>query len=79
MAAIRIGFPFPSFRSQKTADPALHAHVHVDVCCFEMAAPGGIGATAFDEGTWYHEILEDGLALSYRVRADRDAVFFFLG
>ena len=33
-----------------------------------MSAPGGIGANAFDEGTWYHEILEDGLALSYRVR-----------
>jgi hypothetical protein len=31
-------------------------------------AYGGIGANAFDEGTWYHEILEDGLALSYRVR-----------
>lgn len=36
-----------------------------------MAAPGGIGANAFDEGTWYHEILEDGLALSYRVRVLR--------
>jgi len=29
----------------------------------------GIGAEAFAKGTWYHELLEDGLALSYRVRA----------
>lgn len=33
-----------------------------------MATPGGIGANVFDEGNWYHEILEDGLAISYRVR-----------
>ena len=31
----------------------------------------GIGAEAFAKGTWYHELLEDGLALSYRVRARR--------
>jgi len=27
------------------------------------------GAETFAEGNWYHELLEDGLALSYRVRA----------
>ena len=26
------------------------------------------GAETFAEGNWYHELLEDGLALSYRVR-----------
>ena len=34
-----------------------------------MANTGGIGANVFDNGNWYHEILEDGLAISYRVRA----------
>jgi len=29
------------------------------------------GAEAFAEGNWYHELLEDGLALSYRVRGAR--------
>ena len=42
-----------------------------------MSAPGGIGANAFDEGTWYHEILEDGLALSYRVRVLSAPVIVF--
>ena len=32
----------------------------------------GIGAEAFAEGNWYHELLEDGLALSYRVRVRTD-------
>ena len=36
-----------------------------------MANTGGIGANVFDNGNWYHEILEDGLAISYRVRPDR--------
>ena len=44
-----------------------------------MSAPGGIGANAFDEGTWYHEILEDGLALSYRVRVLSAPVIVFSG
>jgi len=31
------------------------------------------GAETFAEGNWYHELLEDGLALSYRVRIDARA------
>ena len=34
-----------------------------------MAAAGG--KEIFDKGSWYHEALEDGLAISYRVRAPR--------
>jgi hypothetical protein len=40
------------------------------------AEPSAYGAETFAEGHWYHELLEDGLALSYRVREDatrRDA------
>lgn len=40
------------------------------------AEPSAYGAETFAEGNWYHELLEDGLALSYRVREDatrRDA------
>lgn len=33
-----------------------------------MAHTSGIGADIFDKGNWYHEVLEDGLAISYRVR-----------
>ena len=33
------------------------------------AEPSAYGAETFAEGNWYHELLEDGLALSYRVRA----------
>jgi hypothetical protein len=32
------------------------------------AEPSAYGAETFAEGNWYHELLEDGLALSYRVR-----------
>jgi hypothetical protein len=32
------------------------------------------GAETFAEGNWYHELLEDGLALSYRVRIDARAM-----
>ena len=34
------------------------------------AEPSAYGAETFAEGHWYHELLEDGLALSYRVRED---------
>ena len=34
-----------------------------------MATAEDIGAHVFDEGHWYHETLEEGLAISYRVRA----------
>jgi hypothetical protein len=40
------------------------------------AEPSAYGAETFANGHWYHELLEDGLALSYRVRhtrATRDA------
>ena len=33
------------------------------------AEPSAYGAETFAEGNWYHELLEDGLALSYRGRA----------
>jgi hypothetical protein len=36
-----------------------------------MAHSSGIGGDVFDKGDWYHEVLEDGLAISYRVRPDR--------
>ena len=32
------------------------------------AEPSAYGAETFANGHWYHELLEDGLALSYRVR-----------
>jgi hypothetical protein len=32
-------------------------------------------ATIFDKGNWYHELLEDGLAISYRVRRLPIALF----
>ena len=50
----RVGSSSPRTRSRTTFET--------------MATPGGIGANVFDEGNWYHEILEDGLAISYRVR-----------
>ena len=34
-----------------------------------MATAEDIGAHVFDEGHWFHETLEEGLAISYRVRA----------
>ena len=34
----------------------------------EMADAAQGMATIFDKGNWYHELLEDGLAISYRVR-----------
>ena len=33
-----------------------------------MGHTSGIAADVFDKGNWYHEVLEDGLAISYRVR-----------
>eukprot|EP00227_Mantoniella_beaufortii_P008022 CAMPEP_0197580134 /NCGR_PEP_ID=MMETSP1326-20131121/3991_1 /TAXON_ID=1155430 /ORGANISM="Genus nov. species nov., Strain RCC2288" /LENGTH=339 /DNA_ID=CAMNT_0043143797 /DNA_START=90 /DNA_END=1109 /DNA_ORIENTATION=- len=32
-----------------------------------MGGAGGIGGDVFNNGTWYHEVLEEGLAISYRV------------
>jgi thermospermine synthase len=36
------------------------------------AEPSAYGAETFANGHWYHELLEDGLALSYRVRSASD-------
>ena len=36
------------------------------------AEPSAYGAETFANGHWYHELLEDGLALSYRVRKASD-------
>lgn len=42
----------------------------------------GIGSDVFAKGDWYHETLEDGLAISYRVRphagAPPRAAFFWI-
>ncbi len=34
--------------------------------------PSAYDAETFASGHWYHELLEDGLALSYRVRKASD-------
>ena len=47
----------------------LQSRAHVLACT--MAHSSGIGGDVFDKGDWYHEVLEDGLAISYRVRPDR--------
>ena len=54
-----------------TVWPSWHICNRAHVLACTMAHSSGIGGDVFDKGDWYHEVLEDGLAISYRVRPDR--------
>ena len=52
--------------------PRVRRRRHTPARAMSEDGNAAYGAETFAEGNWYHELLEDGLALSYRVRARRE-------